>query len=127
MNRLCLVGSDQIVTGLIKEQKYNCFLYAFFDSRFYIFLAYKNMFFILAYALPAFYHTTNEIVAELDSYSHCIEKLDTNSVHAYKIPSPEAPLKTFLLFGEHPRELISTETGFELIKRICSDRSDILE
>ena len=85
------------------------------------------MFFILAYALPAYYHTTDDIVAGLESYSDCIDKLHTNAVHAYKIPSPEAPLKTFLLFGEHPRELISSETGFELIKKICDKRSDILK
>lgn len=32
----------------------------------------------------------------------------------------EMPNKAFLLFGEHARELISPETGFHFVKKICS-------
>jgi hypothetical protein len=32
----------------------------------------------------------------------------------------EKRLKAFLLFGEHPRELISPETGLKLTKMLCS-------
>lgn len=31
-------------------------------------------------------------------------------------PTQERPLKGFLVFGEHPREMISSETGLNLVK-----------
>lgn len=30
---------------------------------------------------------------------------------------------SFLLFGEHPRELISSETGLHLVKKLCKNES----
>ena len=90
------------------------------------------MFFIilrsyLAYALPFFYHTSSEILSSLDSLA-CpqLSVIHTKTIHAYHLKS-QASCKSFLLFGEHPRELISTELGFHIIKEACSGNLNILE
>ncbi len=36
----------------------------------------------------------------------------------------DKPYKGFILFGEHPRELISPETGLNFIQELCSRRNE---
>jgi len=32
--------------------------------------------------------------------------------------------KSFLLFGEHPRELITTETSLRLLEKLCNNQEN---
>eukprot|EP00746_Dinoflagellata_sp_MGD_P090670 gnl/MRDRNA2_/MRDRNA2_35827_c0_seq1.p1 gnl/MRDRNA2_/MRDRNA2_35827_c0~~gnl/MRDRNA2_/MRDRNA2_35827_c0_seq1.p1 ORF type:complete len:428 (+),score=77.20 gnl/MRDRNA2_/MRDRNA2_35827_c0_seq1:93-1376(+) len=85
-----------------------------------------------------FYHTTDEIHAELVDLSarcpsmtlnsHTLASKTNNSndqasIDVVTIKKPEAkPVnKNFFLFGEHARELISPESGLHLIKALCGE------
>ncbi|CAG9313373.1 unnamed protein product [Blepharisma stoltei] len=79
-------------------------------------------FFVTSLELPHFYHKTEEIQRYISSLSCPALKLkSSDTIHSYYISAstPHA-LKVFLLFGEHPRELISTELGLEFIKEACN-------
>lgn len=83
----------------------------------------------LSSALPHGYHTTDAILAKLDALASgaCIgtlTKLETNSIIAYDLKGlHSASMKSFLLFGEHARELISPESGLRFIEKVCNDAS----
>jgi hypothetical protein len=67
--------------------------------------------FNLSLALPEYYHSFDEI--NLGKYSDCakIETLIDNPKINVLTINEQAQFKTFLMFGEHARELISPETG----------------
>jgi len=71
----------------------------------------------VGYSFPEFYHSTDSINSIL-SQVPCVEKLGS-SVDAFYWSSPET-MRTFLLFGEHPRELISAEIGLAFLSQICN-------
>lgn len=77
--------------------------------------------------MPQGYHTTDEMIAKLEKLSDgsCkgkLSKLSTKSVVAYDLEGPEkALMRSFLLFGEHARELISPESGLRFIEKVCGD------
>ena len=83
---------------------------------------------ILSLELPYFYHKTSEILNELLALTETCEYLshiETSSIHTFYLSS-FANCSALLIFGEHPRELISTELGFYMIKDICDGNNDIL-
>lgn len=94
----------------------------------------KKLFFIkfllissLATELPEFYHKTDDMLNSLLSINcPSLEYLETEHTHIFKLNS-QAKCKTFLLFGEHARELISPELGYNLISQICQGKSPALE
>merc|ERR1719201_386104 len=81
-------------------------------------------------ALYPFYHTTSDIHNELVQLSSNCPGMtirqenggsDSLSIDVVNIKAPgSSPVnKNFYLFGEHARELISPETGLELVKTLC--------
>lgn len=72
--------------------------------------------------LPRFYHTSDQVFRYLKNIScPALKSRSSDIIHAYHLSSSSNPsLKVFLLFGEHPRELISTELGFKFIKEACN-------
>jgi len=80
--------------------------------------------------LYPFYHTTADIHSQLMSLSQNCPGMtirqenggsDSLSMDVVNIKAPGSqPVnKNFYLFGEHARELISPETGLELVKTLC--------
>jgi len=80
--------------------------------------------------LYPFYHTTSDIHNELVQLSQNCPGMtlhqetggsDSVSIDVVKIKAEgsEPVNKNFYLFGEHARELISPETGLELVKTLC--------
>jgi hypothetical protein len=89
---------------------------------FYFFL---NFIFVSS-ALPPFYHTTSSMFSSLLSLNcPSLSVLPTSSVQAFHLAS-DSRCSTFLLFGEHPRELISSELGFHVLSEICSKALPLL-
>lgn len=72
-----------------------------------------------------YYHTSDEMFAELkDLTLTCPDlKLTEGAVKSYTYdkPSSAKKIKYMLIFGEHARELISPETGFNMLKCMCGD------
>ena len=70
-------------------------------------------------SLPYFYHTSSEILSQVKSLS-CpnLEIVETNSIHAVKLGNYSS-FNTFVVFGEHPRELITVEIALFLIQTLC--------
>jgi hypothetical protein len=81
----------------------------------------------VAYALPSSYHTTGQILDKLDNLANgvcrgVLTKLETKSVIAFDLKgSGSAAMKSYFLFGEHARELISPESGLRFIEKVCKD------
>jgi hypothetical protein len=74
---------------------------------------------VFSFSLPDFYHTTDEILSEVQSLAcPSLQILDNETVHAVKFGN-SASFKVFLLFGEHPRELITVELALKFIESIC--------
>jgi hypothetical protein len=87
-------------------------------------------------SMPSFYHTTDEIhealrnlldncpmlsMSALSKTSSVTGRKVTVDVFSVKNPEADPVNKVFVLFGEHPRELISSESGFHFIQSLCSN------
>eukprot|EP00933_Yihiella_yeosuensis_P015854 TRINITY_DN13694_c0_g1_i1.p1 TRINITY_DN13694_c0_g1~~TRINITY_DN13694_c0_g1_i1.p1 ORF type:complete len:416 (+),score=72.37 TRINITY_DN13694_c0_g1_i1:68-1315(+) len=87
-------------------------------------------------SFPIFMHTSDQIHSELEKLaSNCngasfnltkisktgksLRKVEIDSVRI-KGQESNPKYKTFILFGEHARELISAESGYHFIKQLCS-------
>ncbi|CAK66639.1 unnamed protein product (macronuclear) [Paramecium tetraurelia] len=77
-------------------------------------------------SLPPFYHTTDEVEAEVKNIlKNCQMKATqkkygiVDSITLKPKLDHENKNKAFLIFGEHARELISVETGLHLLNQIC--------
>lgn len=87
--------------------------------------------------IPDFYHTSEAINEQIDSVAkRCgsfittVWKIIYCKSHASESPlikeininnSKEKKLRAYLLFGEHPRELISPESGLRFLQDLCEN------
>ena len=69
--------------------------------------------------LPSFYHKTENLV-DIVSSLNCanIALVSERPLQTFKYSS-QSQFKTMIIFGEHPRELISTELGLAYIRHLC--------
>lgn len=75
------------------------------------------------YSLPYYYHTSSEILSQVKSLSCSnLEIIETNSIHALKLGN-NSTFNSFIIFGEHPRELITVELALFLIQTLCESPS----
>jgi Zinc carboxypeptidase len=82
---------------------------------------------VLTIDLPYYYHSTSEILDALINLDcEGLSYIPTHSIHAFRLSSP-GTCKAFLLFGEHPRELISPELGYYIINELCAGNLKPLE
>lgn len=84
---------------------------------------------VASVTFPNFFHRTSEIFSILTELTRSCPELvyvPTSSIHAFYMKSDSAK-STFLIFGEHPRELISPELGLRIIQKICNGELKILE
>lgn len=73
------------------------------------------------------YHTGDQIAEEMENLrDNCGNRLQLTNVGSdpsLKVARLNAGQtrenKAFLVFGEHPRELISSETGLRLLQKLC--------
>ena len=79
--------------------------------------------------VPGFYHTTAEILQKLQDLTktcHELRQVSATSIHAFYLES-SSPKTAFLLFGEHPREMISPELGLHVVEEICAKKLRVLD
>jgi hypothetical protein len=76
--------------------------------------------------MPTFYHTTESIDSELEELSRkcsfiTLEEASTSPrIQEVSINrNAEKRFRGYLIFGEHPRELISPETGMHFLRDLC--------
>jgi len=78
-----------------------------------------------------FYHTADEIKSEVERLSQkCGGMLSHNTISENGVdldtitvrkPGAKAVNRVFMAFGEHSRELISSESGLHLLRTLCGD------